>query len=1065
MKTPNPFTPLAGGLVCAIALLAFHHAQAAVLIYEPFSATVFTNGYKLSNAGVGGWNQGNSASSGNTQNSIVTNTAALSYIGLVTEPLTLFGTNYSFGVYRIPSDGASSRNVGKLLPSPVTSGTAYCSFLVNVVTAPTTNRALLFLCSSGGGFTITPASVWLDSSGRLLVGKNISVSPQSGATAALAVSNTFFAVLKYTYNAGSGDDEVALFLNPVPGASEPGSPTLSTTSGSDATTIVSLGLPQGRTSDQAFHGSTSGRIYMDEIRVGTNWVDVTPAVCAPGTNYTLTGSASLCLPHPGASLDLSGSEVGVDYQLKRNGVDVGSPTNGTGSPISFGLTTTAGIYTVTGSNTTSGCVYLMSGIAAVTVAETPAITSSPTPALGTNTVGEYRLYSVGATGTALTYQWRHAGTNITNGNGYSGVTTPNLTIYPAALSHAGNYDCVVSGRCSPPATSSVANLFMKLPANLTWAGDGTANLWDTTTANWTGGATVFANGDSVTINDSGNNTVPIDLVGPITPVAINATNNSKDFTIGTTTTGSLGGTATLTKSGTGKLTLTTSNSFVGKTTVKAGTLSIDNDAKLGAVPSGVFTADQLTLDGGALEFTATASLNAIRGTTLGAAGGTYDIPSGIIFNNAAAITGAGGLTKISPGTLTLSVRNTFSGNMTINDGVVVGATSQNLGGNSVFGPINASRTINVNNGASLSFNAGNIFAGGNTTVVTPAPHIIVNQGGTLRTVINDGNNFGKITLNGGTFALGIGHGPIFGAAILTDTITVGGSAASTITEDPFSLFSAANLGFSGSTVGITFNIADATGNADGDLIIDAPLRNAANTTVAPTSTSLVKTGAGTLILNDINLYTGRTIVNAGTLGGSGTIGGPVIINANGNLSPGTSIGVMTLTNTLTLNGTFTAEVQSPSSCDQVIGLASVNYGGTLAIVNNGPALTVTDAFPIFSATAYSGVFWNITPATPAAGLYWNTSTLTTDGILRISSTPIVNPTPANIVFSVSGATLTLNWPSPNTGWTLQAQTNSLAVGLTTNWVNVTGSEATNQMSFSISPSSPAVFYRMKLTVP
>jgi len=59
----------------------------------------------------------------------------------------------------------------------------------------------------------------------------------------------------------------------------------------------------------------------------------------------------------------------------------------------------------------------------------------------------------------------------------------------------------------------------------------------------------------------------------------------------------------------------------------------------------------------------------------------------------------------------------------------------------------------------------------------------------------------------------------------------------------------------------------------------------------------------------------------------------------------------------------------------------------------------------------------------------------------------VNATPTNIVTSVSGNQLTLMWPLDHTGWTLQSQTNSAAVGLGATWYDVTGSTATNQMTF------------------
>jgi len=59
-------------------------------------------------------------------------------------------------------------------------------------------------------------------------------------------------------------------------------------------------------------------------------------------------------------------------------------------------------------------------------------------------------------------------------------------------------------------------------------------------------------------------------------------------------------------------------------------------------------------------------------------------------------------------------------------------------------------------------------------------------------------------------------------------------------------------------------------------------------------------------------------------------------------------------------------------------------------------------------------------------------------------------------------TLNLSWPTDHLGWVLQVQTNSLVIGLSTNWVDVTGSAATNSVSLPLDVTQPAVFYRLRL---
>ena len=78
---------------------------------------------------------------------------------------------------------------------------------------------------------------------------------------------------------------------------------------------------------------------------------------------------------------------------------------------------------------------------------------------------------------------------------------------------------------------------------------------------------------------------------------------------------------TLTKTGVGKLVLTGSNSFAS-TTMSAGTLAVNSDAALGAVPA---LGTNITLSGGStLRFDAAMTVNSNRGIALGTSGATLD---------------------------------------------------------------------------------------------------------------------------------------------------------------------------------------------------------------------------------------------------------------------------------------------------------------------------------------------------------------------------------------------------------------------------------------------------------
>ena len=75
----------------------------------------------------------------------------------------------------------------------------------------------------------------------------------------------------------------------------------------------------------------------------------------------------------------------------------------------------------------------------------------------------------------------------------------------------------------------------------------------------------------------------------------------------------------------------------------------------------------------------------------------------------------------------------------------------------------------------------------------------------------------------------------------------------------------------------------------------------------------------------------------------------------------------------------------------------------------------------------------------------------------------VTPPPvltANVVSN--GTSAKIGWPTNFIGWTLQIQTNSLTVGLGTNWQDVAGSASSNQAILSLPPAGQGTFYQLKL---
>jgi len=148
--------------------------------------------------------------------------------------------------------------------------TAYFSILIRPDSEPTTtNYYGLQLFNNTG-------------QGDLFVGKNgsgLNWGLQHGTTnayssVACALTQTVFLVLRGDYT--SGADTFRLYVNPTPGAPEPAT--------ADATLTYDIGTQNGL----ALSAGNLGPATFDEIRVGTNFADVTPAVAVVTNAFVIT---------------------------------------------------------------------------------------------------------------------------------------------------------------------------------------------------------------------------------------------------------------------------------------------------------------------------------------------------------------------------------------------------------------------------------------------------------------------------------------------------------------------------------------------------------------------------------------------------------------------------------------------------------------------------------------------------------------------------------------------------------------------------------------------------------
>ncbi|NWK55590.1 autotransporter-associated beta strand repeat-containing protein [Verrucomicrobiaceae bacterium N1E253] len=266
---------------------------------------------------------------------------------------------------------------------------------------------------------------------------------------------------------------------------------------------------------------------------------------------------------------------------------------------------------------------------------------------------------------------------------------------------------------------------------------------------------------------------------------------------------------------------------------------------------------------------------------------TFDVAdvdggSGVDLNVSGGIGDLGGyagssLIKTGDGTLLLSGNDaTYGGDTIINGGVF--AMSKKL---------NAGSEVHINAGATMELRATNIFLRNSSSAA------VIIDSGTLTMSNGNHNKFGDMSLlSGATWTTEASSGSYAGENFVirpNSTITVGGTGASTMSaKDGVALESGI----------ITFDVADASGDSAGDLIVNTELENGGGVT---------KTGLGTMELQKASTYTGGTVINEGTisLGNGGTAGSVVGAIINNSALVVNRSNTITLANDISGSGTLT----------------------------------------------------------------------------------------------------------------------------------------------------------------
>jgi autotransporter-associated beta strand protein len=723
-----------------------------------------------------------------------------------------------------------------------------------------------------------------------------------------------------------------------------------------------------------------------------------PISSTPGiTGLTLTGSAS------GSKFTLSGNNtysgnttiVGASNLLNINSataISSGTLITGSVSSQTANIDNTSGsAITLANNNVLVGGTLIYGGTNDLNFGTGSLIINGSTRTITTNGNATLTFGSVDASGSGIGFTKSGAGTlAITGAAGSTLNGTVQLSVGAVII---GNKSSFGTGTLAlNGATLSASN-------NLSGVGNSVANAITFQASNTFGG------------NNS------IELSGNATVAAARTLTNSisgGNLTLSGATLGLGNGTAAflMTMAGTGNTIIKS----VMQDNGAAGSLTINNPGGSVTLSGNNTHSGGTNLNGG--------QLNLGHANALGT--GNFVIGGAIT-----SLDNTSGADMTLSGISGITMTNGSSGTSEI---IFVGTKNLNLGTSNVnFSVDSYNRTFTVSAGVLTV--GGNITAGGGGFVLKNGAGVLALSGNNSGITKIFQLNAGVLRLES-TTALPAGIFRSFGGAV--ELTTASGNLTSTAGDGAgqFSLrgggFSAYDAdsyvdlgtlpkwgagGFTGTTLTLSSPTAQATidfrSNIDlnansgavrtitvgnGSASVDAKITGVISNSISGAGNStLLKDGAGTLLLTAANNYTGATTVSTGTLlingnqssatgavtvasgatlGGNGTIGGATTIS--GGLAPGNSPGLLTFSSSLTLNSTATTTMEINGATTRGTDYDGINvgtalaYGGTL-VLNFGTTFSSGNySFNLFDSGSRSGNFTSVALAGSYSGNLTNT---------------------------------------------------------------------------------------------
>lgn len=708
----------------------------------------------------------------------------------------------------------------------------------------------------------------------------------SGTTATTALVNDVAQRITYRNDTPAGDANVKVTLNDGSGGSATANVTVATdfiyvTNASDTATIdasngtsfseaVAIAANDNTGSQTiVFASNLAGQsLTLNSVSINESLtfdMDQASGLVLTGGTITLAGDTTQTFAHGSGDSATISSVIAGSGALNKAGA--GNLTlSGTGNTFSGGTSISAGTLTASGSSALADNGSL-------------SVSSGATLALSSNeTIGN--LSGAGSINLGSSSLTSNQTADTTFSGNISGTGGLNLNQIGSAT-----YSTTLSGTNTYTGNTVLGNYgWLKLNGD----------------ASMSSSNSVRVNGNSVLtlLSDQ--------TIGSLASNNINASIQLGSYTLSaggdntsTSVSGTVSGTGSLIKQGSGTLTLAGSNTYGGTTTVSAGTLSVASDGNLGSGTINLAGGSVLDVSG------STTIDNAIVLT------GNSSIGNSSAVAISGAISGAYDLSKTGAGTLTLSGNNSYGATF-LNAGTLSIANDGNLGS----GAVNlAAGTTLALTGASIIDNA--IVLGGDATVTASANATLsgvvsgayaLTKAGAANLTLDGSNTYGATTVSAGTLSVASDSNLGSGTLTLAAGSTLAVTSATTI-DNAIALSGAATVSTS----------ADTTLSG-----------------VISGSNDLTKTGAAALTLSGSNTYSGSTSVSTGTL----SVASDANLGAGSlNLANGTTLqitGNTTIDNALVLTGIATVNAGAASTLSGTLsGTGSLTKTGSSSLTLAG----------------------------------------------------------------------------------------------------------------------------------